>query len=169
MSLLRIPDTGHSTVTTDGTGCAKDAMLEFLTAGNAPATCPGSHEPQALELPPASLDNLHAFAARSSLAGRVVGAAAMTLDDLFGQTGFSGGGLRGGDYELEPHGYALHGMVDVSGVAVSGRLGVGETGLALSGHLTVRGRLDGTLTLHGSLLSARLDGARARTRLAALP
>lgn len=167
--LLRIPDTGHSTVTTDDTGCAKDAMLDFLTAGNAPATCPGSHEPQALELPPASLDDLHAFAARSSLAGRAVGAAAMTLDDLFGQTGFSGGGLRGGDYELEPHGYALHGMVDVSGVAVSGRLRVGETGLTLSGHLTVRGRLDGTLTLHGALLSGRLDGARVRARLAALP
>jgi pimeloyl-ACP methyl ester carboxylesterase len=167
--LLRVPDTGHSTVTSDGTGCAKDAMLEFLTAGNAPAACPGSHEPQALVLPPASLDDLHAFAARSSLADRVAGAAAITLDDLFGQTGGSGGGLRGGDYELESNGYALHGMIDVSGVALSGKLHVGETVLSLSGHLTVRGRLDGTLTLHGSQLSGRLGGARVRARLAELP
>lgn len=50
----------------------------------------------------------------------------------------------------------------------AGTLRVGETVLALSGHLTVRGRLDGTLTLHGSLLSGRLDGARVRARLAAL-
>jgi len=46
--LPRVPDTGHSTVGTDTTGCAKDAMLEFLTAGQAPASCPGSREPQAL-------------------------------------------------------------------------------------------------------------------------
>jgi pimeloyl-ACP methyl ester carboxylesterase len=166
--LLRIPDTGHSTATSDSTGCAKDAMLEFLTAGEAPASCPGSHEPQALVLPPASLDDVHA-AARSSLADRVSIAAAMTLDDIFGQISFSGGGLRGGDYELESNGYALHGMVDVGGVALSGKLRVGSGLPALSGRLTVRGRLDGTLTLHGSQLSGRLGGARVRTRLPTMP
>jgi pimeloyl-ACP methyl ester carboxylesterase len=169
--LLRIPDTGHSTVTTDSAGCAKDAMLEFLTAGQAPASCPGSREPQALPLPPASLKEVHAVAAHPSLADRVAAAAAMTLEDLFGQTSFSGGGLRGGDYELKPNGYALHGMVDVRGVALSGKLRVGGTGFEpkLGGHLVVRGRLDGTLTLHGRRLSGRLDGARVRTRLAVLP
>src|ERR1019366_5997294 len=43
--LLRVPDTGHSTVTADLTGCARRAMIEFLTAGQAPASCPGSSEP----------------------------------------------------------------------------------------------------------------------------
>lgn len=169
--LLRIPDTGHSTVSTDSTGCAKDAMLEFLATGNAPASCPGSREPQALPLPPASLDDLHAFAAHSSLANRVAAAAAMTLEDLFGQTSISGGGLRGGDYEPELNGYTLHSMVDVRGVALSGKLRASGTLLdvKLTGHLTVRGRLDGTLTLHGRLLTGQLGGTRVRTRLAVLP
>lgn len=53
----------------------------------------------------------------------------MTLDDMFGQIGFSGGGLRGGGYELEPSGYALHEMTDVRGVALSGKLRVVGTSL----------------------------------------
>ena len=169
--LLRIPDTGHSTASTDSTGCAKDAMLEFLTTGQAPVFCPGSREPQALPLPPTSLGDPHAFAAHSSLANCVATATVMTLEDLFGQTSFSGGGLRGGDYELEPNGYALHGMVDIPGVTLSGNIHVGDTGLEpkLSGHLIVHGRLNGTLILRGRLLSGRLDGTYARTRLAVLP
>lgn len=169
--LLRIPDTGHSTVTTDTTGCAKDAMLEFLTAGQALASCPGSREPQALPLPPVSLTEVHAVAAHPSLADRVAAAVAMTLEDLLGQTGFSGGGLRGGDYELEPNGYAVHDMTDVRGVTLSGKLRIGGTGLEpeIGGRLTIRGRLDGTLTLHGRLLSGRLGGKPVRTRLAVLP
>jgi pimeloyl-ACP methyl ester carboxylesterase len=169
--LLRIPDTGHSTVSTDATGCAKGAMLEFLTAGQAPTSCPDSREPQALPLAPASLDDLPAFAAHSSLADRVAAAAAMTLDDLLGQTSFSGGGLRGGDYEVEPNGYAMHGMTDVRGVTLTGKLRIGGTGLEpeIGGRLTIRGRLDGTLTLHGRLLSGRLGGEPVRTHLAVLP
>jgi hypothetical protein len=169
--LLRIPDTGHSTVTTDSTGCAKDAMLEFLTAGQAPASCPSSREPQALPLPPASLGEVRVAAAHPSLADRVAAAAAMTLEDLLGQTSFAGGGLRGGDYELEPNGYALHGMVDVRGVALSGKLRIGGAGLepTIGGRLTVRGRLDGTLTLHGRILSGRVGGKPVRARLVVLP
>ena len=59
-----------------------------------------------------------------------------------------------------------------SGVALSGVIHVSRgslTGLpAISGHLTVRGRLAGTLTLHGLALSGRLGGTLAHTRLAAL-
>ena len=36
--LLRIPDTGHSTVGTDPTGCAQRAMIQFITAGSGPST-----------------------------------------------------------------------------------------------------------------------------------
>lgn len=169
--LLRIPDTGHSTVTTDTTGCAEDAMLEFLTAGQAPTSCPGSREPQALPLPPASLKEVHTATAHPSLADRVAAATAMTLEDLLGQTSLSGGGLRGGDYELEPHGYALHDMTDVRGVTLSGNLHIQSTGLEpeIRGHLTIRGRLDGTLTLHRRLLSGRLGDEPVHTRLAVLP
>ena len=45
-------------------------MIEFLTAGQAPASCPGSSEPQALPLPPSSLGYLPAAASGSHVAGR---------------------------------------------------------------------------------------------------
>jgi pimeloyl-ACP methyl ester carboxylesterase len=169
--LLRIPDTGHSTVTTDLTGCARRAMIEFLTAGQVPTSCPGSSEPQALPLPPSSLRQLPAAASGSRVAGQVASAAAMTIEDLFGQTSFSGGGLRGGYWTQRPTEVLLHGMIDVPGVALSGIIHASgsPTGLpAISGHLTVRGRLAGKLTLHGLVLSGRVGGTRVHTRLAAL-
>jgi hypothetical protein len=62
-------------------------------------------------------------------------------------------------------------MIDVPGVALSGIIHASgsPTGLpAISGHLTVRGRLAGKLTLHGLVLSGRVGGTRVHTRLAAL-
>jgi pimeloyl-ACP methyl ester carboxylesterase len=166
--LLRIPDVGHSTVSTDGTGCAKKAMIEFLASGQAPASCPPSSEAQALPLPPSSLAPLAPAASRSRLAGQVATAAAITLEDLFGQTGISGGGLCGGDWTLNARGYALHGMLDVPGVALSGAIRPGDTVGSITGHLSVRGRLAGELTLHGLTLSGRVAGAQVHARLAAL-
>jgi len=171
VTLLRIPGVGHSTESTDTTGCAKGAMIEFLTTGQAPASCPGSSEARALPLPPASLAQVPAAGSRSRLAGRVGTAAAMTLEDLFGQAFFEGGGLRGGSWSREPNGFALHRMVDVPGVALSGRVRIVGRISALpevSGQLTVRGRLDGKLKLHGLALSGRLGGVAVRVRLAAL-
>ena len=169
--LLRVPDVGHSTVTTDLTGCARGAMLEFLTAGQAPASCPGSSEPQALPLPPSSLGRLPAAASGSRVAGQVVAVAAMTIEDLFGQTSISGGGLRGGNWARTLNGFVLHSMIDVPGVALSGAIHAsgGLSSLpAIGGELTVRGRLTGTLTLHGFALSGWVGGAPVHTRLAAL-
>ena len=95
----------------------------------------------------------------------------MTLEDLFGQTNFAGGGLRGGSWALGLHGWVLHGMLDVPGVALSGSIRVGDDAtslLAISGHLSVRGRLAGELTLRGLTLSGRVGGARVQAHLAAL-
>jgi pimeloyl-ACP methyl ester carboxylesterase len=166
--LLRIPDVGHSTVSTDRTGCAKNAMIEFLASGQAPASCAPSSEAQALSLPPSSLGEVPAAASSSRLAGKVATAAAMTIEDLFGQTGPSGGGLRGGDWALDPRGFALHGMLDVPGVALSGTIRLGDSIGSINGHLSVRGRLAGELTLSGLTLSGRVGGARVHARLAAL-
>jgi pimeloyl-ACP methyl ester carboxylesterase len=166
--LLRIPDTGHSTVGTDATGCAKNAMIEFLASGHAPALCAPSGEVQALPLPPSSLGKVPAAASSSRVAGEVATATAMTIEDLFGQTGFSGGGLRGGDWTANERGFALHAMRDVPGVAVSGTIRAGDSIGSIKGHLSVRGRLAGELTLIGTRLSGRVGGARVHTRLAAL-
>jgi pimeloyl-ACP methyl ester carboxylesterase len=169
--LLRVPDVGHSTVSEDRTGCARNAMIEFLATGHAPASCPGSSEAQALPLPPPSLSEVHPAASSSREAGRVAAAAAMTLEDLFGQTSFAGGGLRGGSWTLQRHGYALHRMVDVPGVALSGsiRIASDATGsLAITAHLRIRGRLAGELTLRGLTLHGRLGGALVHAHLIAL-
>jgi pimeloyl-ACP methyl ester carboxylesterase len=168
--LLRVADVGHSTVSTDQTGCARTAMIEFLSTGAAPASCPGSKEAQALPLPAASLGPRFKNASRSRLAGRVAAAAASTLEDLFGQTSFAGGGLRGGSWARRPDGFVLHAMRDVPGVAVSGQIRVpanARSPLEISGHLVVRGRLAGELTLHTLTLSGRLGAAHVRARLAA--
>jgi pimeloyl-ACP methyl ester carboxylesterase len=169
--LLRVPDVGHSTVSSDRTGCARKAMIEFLAVGQPPTSCPGSSEAQALPLPPSSLGEVPAAPSSSRLAGQVAAAAAMTLEDLFGQTGFAGGGLRGGSWALQLHGFELHGMIDVPGVALSGTIlgKLDRTGsLAITAHLTVRGRLAGELTLRGLTLSGRVGGALVHARLAAL-
>jgi pimeloyl-ACP methyl ester carboxylesterase len=169
--LLRVPGVGHSTVSEDRTGCARKAMIEFLATGQAPVSCRGSSEVQTLPLPPSSLGKLPAAASSSREAGRVATAAAMTLEDLFGQTGFAGGGLRGGSWALQPHGYELHGMLDVPGVALSGSIRIAgdvTRQLQIIGRLTVRGRLAGGLTLRGFTLSGRLGGARVHARLLAL-
>ena len=169
--LLKVPGVGHSTVTTDSTGCAKRAMIEFLSAGTTPGSCASSGEPQAVPLPPSSLDLLPAAASRSRVAGQVASAVAMTIEDVFGQTSFSGGGLRGGGWAEQSTGFVLHDMVDVPGVALSGTVHV-RTILSslpsISGHLTVHGRLAGTLTLQGFVLSGRVAGAPVHARLAAL-
>jgi pimeloyl-ACP methyl ester carboxylesterase len=169
--LLRVPGVGHSTVSTDRTGCARKAMIGFLAAGQAPASCPGSSEAQALPLPPPALGDVPAAASSSRLAGQVAAAATITLEDLFGQTSFSGGGLRGGYWTLQPDGFALHGMTDVPGVALSGTIRVARDAtspLAITAHLTVRGRLAGELTLHRLTLSGRVGGALVHAPVAAL-
>ncbi len=171
MRLLRIPDVGHSTVTSDPTGCAENAMIEFLASGQAPASCPPSSEAQALALAPSSLAQVAPAASRSRVAGQVATAAAITLEDLLGQIGPSGGGLRGGDWKANARGVALHDMIDVPGVELSGTVHVNVVDfihLHLTGRLTVRGRLTGKLALHDRTLTGRVGGARVRARLAAL-
>jgi hypothetical protein len=69
---------------------------------------------------------------------------------------------------LNEHGFALHRMLDVPGVALSGRIRLGDSIGSIKGHLTFGGRLDGELTLRGLTLSGRVGGARVHAQLAAL-
>jgi hypothetical protein len=127
---------------------------------------------QALPLPPPSVGLLPAAASSSHVGGRVATAAAMTIEDLFDRTSFSGGRPRGGYWAQKPNGFVLHGMIDVPGVALSGAIHMSSGSLtgppAISGRPTVRGRLAGTLTLHGLALSGRVGRAPVHARLAAL-
>lgn len=161
--LLRIPDTGHSTVTTDRTGCAKRAMIGFLATGQAPASCQVSTEPQALPLPPSSLSRVAPLPLHPRVVGRVAAAVAITLEDLFGQPGYSGGGMRGGFWQLNGTKIVVKNLVDIPGVTISGSISL-RTGLA---HFTVRGRIDGTLTQKGLSVEGRLGGMPVRLHLVA--
>jgi pimeloyl-ACP methyl ester carboxylesterase len=165
--LLQVPDVGHSAVSSDRTGCAKQAMLAFFTRGTTPLTCSGSNEPQALPLPPAALREVPAAASSSHLAGKVAAAAAITLEDLLGQVSPSGGGLRGGYWVPTRDGVVLHRMTDVPGVALTGSVHAreGRSGsVEITAHVTVRGRLAGELTLKGVTLNGRVGGARVHAR-----
>lgn len=163
-TLLRVPDTGHSTVTTDPTGCAQRAMIAFLTSGHAPASCPASKEPQALALPPASLEKIQPLPSHSRLVGRVAAAAAITLEELWGQLELSfggGGGMQGGFWRLSGTKLTAHDLVDVRGVAIDGSASL-RSGVA---HFTVHGRLTGTLTQRHLTVTGRLGGTPVHMHL----
>jgi pimeloyl-ACP methyl ester carboxylesterase len=168
--LLRVPDVGHSTASADRTGCAKRAMIQFLTAGSAPSTCPESSEAQAVALPPRSLSNAPSAASRAQLARSAAAATASALEYLFGQAVPAGGGLAGGYWSYTAHGVELHDLSDTAGVALSGTIHLSGTTMAPidSAHLHVSGRISGELTLDQLALAGRLDGTTVHTRLAAL-
>jgi pimeloyl-ACP methyl ester carboxylesterase len=164
-TLLRVPDTGHSTVTDDQTGCAQQAMIAFLTTGYAPASCLGSKEPQALPLPPASLENVRPLPSHSRLVGRVAAAAAKTIEELWGQIELStsGGGMQGGFWRVSGTRLIAHDLVDVRGVAISGSASL-RSAVA---HFTVHGRLNGTLTQRRLTVTGLLDGIPVHMHLVA--
>ncbi len=158
--ILRIPDTGHSTVSSDTTGCAERAMVSFLTGGQAPSTCPTPHESQVLPPPPSSLNQLAPARSSSTLAGRGASAVAMTIEEVLGQPSLKGGGLHGGDWQLHGDRLILKRLIDIPGVSLSGSLQL-TTGIA---HLTIHGHVNGVIELHGRTLNGRLNGAVVRAR-----
>ncbi len=169
-TLLRVPDVGHSTVTEDRTGCAKHAMIQFLTAGSAPSSCPRSSEAQAVALPPASLSDVPPGVSRALLARTVATATASALEYLFGQTVTSGAGLASGYWGISEHGLALHQLSDTAGVMLSGTIHLSGTALApiVSAHLRIGGRISGELTLHGLTLAGSLAGTPVHAQLGTL-
>jgi pimeloyl-ACP methyl ester carboxylesterase len=162
VQLLRIPNTGHSTVGADQTGCARRAMISFIVTAAIPASCPLSKEPQAFALPPASLSKVQPAQSRSRLAGEGAAAAAITLNDILVQPSNAGGGLRGGSWALKGTQVLFKGTVDIPGVALTGSIKLQRQ---FVGHVTVHGRVNGTLTLKGKMLSGALNGAQVHAEI----
>ncbi|MGH2853806.1 MAG: alpha/beta hydrolase [Solirubrobacteraceae bacterium] len=159
--ILRIPDTGHSTVGSDRTGCAQRATIAFLTSGHAPSVCSTPHESQVLPPPPSSLGELHPARSSSTLAGRGATAVAMTIVEVLGQPSLEGGGLHGGSWQLQGTQVKLRRLIDIPGVSLSGSLQLTNA----TARLTIRGRVHGTIEVRGTALSGRLNGAEVRARL----
>jgi len=159
--LLRIPATGHATVSSDTSGCAKRAMIEFLSTAKAASSCPASTAPQALPPPPTSLSQLTPARSRSILAGRGAAAAARTIEEILGQPRPSGGGLLGGSYHLAGTSLIFRHLSDIPGISLTGAIQLTRS----TARLSVQGRVRGTLTLKDSTLTGHLDGTSVRTTM----
>ena len=177
--LLVAPDTGHSTLSADLSGCVPRAARRFLRGGRPPARCRRRGRPAfpALEPPPASLGELSPARGVSGRRGRAVRAVEVTLFDVAedvlgtlltsGSLRLKGGGLRGGrwsiDLEARRVPLVLRRVEVVPGVRVTGV--VRDFGrrrqsarLRLSGPATP----DGVLRFAGERVRGALGGKKVR-------
>jgi pimeloyl-ACP methyl ester carboxylesterase len=154
---LVIPGVGHSTVGTSQ--CAVDAVTDFMRDRRPPSSC--QRLPTgvpAVEAAPARLESLRGYPGLPRKVGRTVRAVAATVDDLRlvlspAALATSGGGLRGGSWEISGGKLILRRYEAVPGVTVSGK--VNRTfRLRVAGPKAARG----TLTLVGNRLKGRIGG-----------
>ncbi len=173
-SFVPVPDTGHSVLGTDVTGCSQSELGRWLSGAGA-SQCPAkAHLFAAIADPPRSVRVLHATRGIRGERGRTATAVRATIQDalqqglaylLTGRT-IAAGGLRGGHLSgrLSRAGVLsvrLSRIVYVPGVRVSGTLTVDLTGRhAATAKLNVAGRAAarGTLRFTGSTLRGRLGG-----------
>ena len=164
---LVVPGIGHSTVS-DPRGCATDAILRFVRGASVPAKCSrvGTGVP-AVASAPADFDSLPGFSGLPRKVGRTVRALAATFDDLRvvlspAVLSASGGGLRGGSWEIQGSRLVLHDYQAVTGVTVNGG-GSRSLTLRVAGPKAASGTV--TLRTRGRL-TGRLGGRRISVRLA---
>jgi len=175
--LISVAATGHSTLTTDLSGCAGRAMIRFFL-GRPVGSCPrGRRLLGATPLPPASLAAVHPAPGVSGRAGETLCAVASTMADarVHAIDPFYDGrfparrvarqpALRSGSMTLRLRGrriaVALNHFSYVPGVAISGPLRGGR--LLIEGLAAARGAL--RVSDNGAV-SGRLGGRAVRTSL----
>jgi pimeloyl-ACP methyl ester carboxylesterase len=154
--ILVIPDTGHSTIRHDTSGCAIRGTREFL-AGQTVQDCTSTVDPfSPRRLVPHSLRAVKGVSGVAGDRGTAIRAAALTVQDVLRQIDVAdgyrptlaykvrGGGLRGGTYRGTGNGPKLTRVVFVPGVRVSGSVPAGATAV-----LKLSGRVRGTLRFAG--------------------
>jgi len=172
--LLEIPNTGHSVLTADLSGCAARAARRFLRGRSGPTSCRRGRNPFPATPPlPASLRALRPIGGVAGDRGRVIRALELTLYDVAEDylvallsarsDTVRGAGLRGGRWSwASGRPLRLERVELVPGVRVSGR--VRRFGTARqSARLRISGtpRASGRLVLRGGRVSGRLGGRRA--------
>jgi pimeloyl-ACP methyl ester carboxylesterase len=169
--LVVSPDTGHSALGSDLSGCAERAFARFFADRLVVTDCPRRRRRfPAAPPPPRMLRAVTPARGSAGVRGRALGALGLTLrdvaEDAFTRFAFEGGGevprgggLRAGRYRLEvDNTLHLHGVVFVPGVRVSGVV-----------RRFAERRQAGRLRLSGPASPAgvvRLRGRRAAARLA---
>jgi pimeloyl-ACP methyl ester carboxylesterase len=169
--LLNVPDTGHSVLTTDLSGCAIRGLAAFL-ADTPVANCARRDRPLLDVAPfiPASIGALPRVPGVPGLAGRTLTAVAATLVDASRQSvraALDGprrvAGLRRGTATARGTTLTLRGYETVRGVRLSGTVSVRSGGRA---QLTVTGpsAAAGALTVTRTQTTGTLGGRRISLR-----
>jgi len=181
--LITIPNTGHSVLGADLTGCSDRALKQFMTGKRVQTTCRRGHGRIRPDGPiPGSLNALRPAAA-SGKQGRTVAAASVTVFDVLEQSADSllvnplglirGGGLRGGRFFETANSIRLEKVEFIPGVLVSGDVAEGGAARlavagprAAAGHVVIRhGRVTGVLG--GKRVNGRIRSLSQPARAAA--
>jgi pimeloyl-ACP methyl ester carboxylesterase len=160
-----VPGVGHSVLTVDPSGCARNAVRLWLSGATPPARCAPAR-PYLADVPriPASVASAPVARGLAGLRGRTLSAVETTVGDALAAgitAGGAIGGLTAGRAEASSASLSLTAYSDVPGLSVSGTLKVkqGKTGalLAPSGSVTVTGTkaAHGVVTFSGSRVTAR--------------
>jgi hypothetical protein len=170
-----VPFTGHSVLGSDPGRCAGDAVQAFF-GGRPVKPCTGEKLSAILRptpVAPRRLSSVRRYHGIPGRAGRTATAVALTVNDLARQVadGVSAisslgqladlriGGLRAGYAQLTLSGLALHALVYVPGVTVSGSFTAHQVVLHIGGSAAAHGVLRGR---PGHSVSGTLGGRRVR-------
>ncbi|MDQ1679524.1 MAG: hypothetical protein QOI42_383, partial [Frankiaceae bacterium] len=180
--IVTLAGSGHDVGDTDFTGCVLVAEERFFADRPVGEPCQGKTVAPTLALvPPLSLAAVRGVPGVPGTRGRLVRAVTQTIGDAStsdneayyaGFNDSSGGGLRGGSYDVfavgAAQGFDFHRLSYVPGVAISGPIGL--DGSSAVGHVTVHapGGLSGTLRYKGSRVTGRLGGRAVHTTLTTL-
>lgn len=162
---LVVPGVGHSTVS-DPRSCAANAIVRFVRNRALPSCRRVPTGVPAVLPAPAAFDSLRGFDRLPLKVGRTVRALAATFDDLRivlspAMLTASGGGLRGGSWEIRGRRLFVDSYQAVTGVTVSGG-GSRALTLRVGGADAAPGTV--SLRSHGRL-TGRLGGRRIAVRL----
>jgi pimeloyl-ACP methyl ester carboxylesterase len=181
-SVVEVPFTGHSVLSSDDSGCARSAMTSFF-AGGTPGACPASENPYTpTPRPPARLRFVHAVG-RAGRIGQTVGAIGATVTDArrqiigdalaLGRPPKHVAGLRAGRATVTGlTGFRLERYQYVPGVVVSGTVPFqGTAKLSVHGGGAAAGLLRVTASgaVSGSLGGHRVSLGSSSSSAGALP
>jgi pimeloyl-ACP methyl ester carboxylesterase len=171
--LVALPHTGHSTLTSDLSGCAQAAVVGFFGSGAAPPCQSTTNELPPTPRPPRSLAAVRPQHGVPGGAGQALAALRMTIQDAASEvtgvalaeaaTPHRIGGLRAGYGLVRRHTIVMRRMSYVPGVEISGSFHFdGSSQLRIGGRSAPHGRV--TVT-KGGHVSGRIGGRRVRATL----
>jgi pimeloyl-ACP methyl ester carboxylesterase len=182
-TLVKVPETGHSTLSTELGGCAERALLRFFSGARVrQCAVKPSRTLDALAPPPTALGQLRPAGGLPGRAGRTLAAVNTTLETMAVELAYQIvgamlgtaspssdggpvriGGVRGGSFAIGDS-IVLSRYSVVPGVTVSGTIGDGTSVLRIGG----RAAAHGTLRFDDRWVTGRVGGRPVRQRTGVL-